>query len=71
MTCICGHEGPIGRWTLEAGDQPGGFKKIGHTCRVEEINTLGYYKLLVKEDTELFACPKCGTVRINMDNQKK
>jgi hypothetical protein len=40
------------------------FRSIGHTCRVRVVSTVGYYNMDVNEVTELFACPKCKTVRI-------
>lgn len=60
MKCVCGYI-YISRWNSKSeketikGDKP--FKKIHGTFLIE------YGHSFSKEEVELYACPKCGTVR--------
>ena len=67
MKCICGHENDEGYLTKDFKINVNAFRSIGSACNVKEIATIDYSKIEVNEVTKLFACPKCGTVRIKQE----
>jgi len=64
VRCVCGHESDDPFYDGEKFNYTTAFRSIGTTARIEEVSTVGYYRLHVKPQTELFVCPKCGTVRV-------
>ena len=64
MKCVCGYECDGPYLNEDNSLNKNAFQSIGYACMVSEVSNIDYYKLIVRETTELFACPKCGTVRI-------
>lgn len=74
MKCICGYsdnleENPISNGKVKEELELGKFKEIYFYGRPYYLPDIDFY--LGRYEVEIYACPKCGTLKIDLEGENK